>query len=516
MKRALLVFLVCFSLQSFAVDQSIDESKKELISRVNKEAEQRKLEIDQKSQAAIDEIKSKETCSDLHKFELKPLNGQPPSKTTPCIDSEPINSSTTPEISLASIGLKLILATLGVALILFIFLYSKFHEYKVMSKKDKKQQKTKLDERESQSEIITNPIGRVGRENQGAALKEKNQPSKVINSAAPLLGDDGKNLSPQVWRNNQKSQESPMVHGEWHIFHKSIQGLDHLKKSPQVPCQDSRYLNVDKDAIIAIVCDGVGSHQYSHFGSDIYSKSLNDAALNGLRLAKEKGASLRDEKTWRSMAIWIFKTAYVSYEEQIQIKKKSLPDLSISNAGCTAILMIIFDNFLLCAHVGDGRAGYTINGKEWFSCMNPWKGEYANSSVFIHESRIYQSNFENLSDKDNPYLETRVIDSPVTGFCLMSDGVENGIWETIVPDEKSNINILANKPLSGAINQIIELLRSEFEKSLSRVAKSRSEIPKVYELMEGAQKLFVEILVEGNQNLKLEPDDKTLILGYKR
>ena len=68
---------------------------------------------------------------------------------------------------------------------------------------------------------------------------------------------------------------------------------------------------------------------------------------------------------------------------------------------------------MLVTHIGDGRAAYLNEIKEWNSIITPFLGEEAGSTVFI-TSKIW--------NEPNRYIESRVVKNPVKGIVVVTDG----------------------------------------------------------------------------------------------
>lgn len=294
-----------------------------------------------------------------------------------------------------------------------------------------------------------------------------------------------------------QSVSNEIFEGAWHVFGCSMQGNDHLKMNPIVPCQDNHYmLSIDEQWGIAVVCDGAGSHKYSHFGSKFVSQFVAEQVCKSIKETNfYQSHTLPSEEGWRNWCkalVWQTRQALGDY---VEAQKKQMEDIDIGNVGCTLIFAVYSPYGILSAHIGDGRAGYR-NAKSWQSMMVPFNGEYSNQTVFLNSDYIYQHQLENPKEPNKPYLETRVIAGKIGAFVLMSDGCENGLYYV---DEYDAVNKTVkdiNRPIDG-FDGIIQMLKDEKKKG-----------------GEQARALFLKMVQQGNQPLMEEGDDKTLILGY--
>lgn len=287
----------------------------------------------------------------------------------------------------------------------------------------------------------------------------------------------------------------------WRIFSHSIQGKDHLEKTPPIPCQDNHSVkSINDDWGVAVVCDGAGSHKYSHFGSEFVAETLSDEIVKYFPDSEiMKTNTLPSADLWRKWCKALFLKLRQEHIPNWLTKQVNLhpeENMSIHNIGCTVILVVYSPIGLLVARIGDGRAGYK-DKSGWKSMMTPFKGEYANNTVFINTDHIYTHQLENVKEPGNPYLETRIIPGSIEAFVLMSDGCEKGMYNIDKYDVVSKKNIPVNKPIDG-FSKIIDLLQEKLSTKKNTAALE----------------LYDEIVREGNEPLKIEGDDKTLILGF--
>lgn len=320
------------------------------------------------------------------------------------------------------------------------------------------------------------------------------------------ISDIVKKVEPEVNKDTflPAKEDFPLVtfdENKWNIFGVSIQGRGHFKNNPPIPCQDSfcikKTITEDKGWGVVVVCDGAGSHKYSHLGSKFVADYVADYLIKDIpdtSIYKEKKLPTSDK--WRGYSKTMVRNTRLALADMVTEKSKDFSDISISNVGCTLIFCIYSPFGLLVGHIGDGRAGYR-DEEGWKSMMIPFHGEYANQTVFINTDGIYKNNLENGLEPEKPYLETRVISAKnVNAFVLMSDGCENGFYYTLKRNENGRVEDI-NRPIKW-FDTFIENLK---EKKLNNSLKE-------------SKKYFYDIVNEGNKALTLEDDDKTIILGY--
>lgn len=345
-----------------------------------------------------------------------------------------------------------------------------------------------------------------------AIFENRTQSPQPINQLAELSLQDEYSPEQVVQANSDKKLSSNMNNsavdpndaavtyiqaGNWRIFGYSAQGKDHLKMNPIVPCQDNHFIqSVDDGWGVAVVCDGAGSHKYSHIGSRFVTRFVADQVCHGVRNSTfYQKQNLPSPETWRKWCKALVWQTRQALEQFVKSQQAQIADISIGNVGCTLIVTVYSPYGILSAHIGDGRAGYR-NAVEWDSIMTPFNGEYSNQTIFLNSDYIYQHELENPNEPERPFLETRVISGNVKSFVLMSDGCENGLYYVDKYDEVSKKVIDVNRPIDG-FDAIIEMLSD-------RLKVNQNE----------ATALFADIVNKGNAPLVEEGDDKTLVLGF--
>ncbi|HWY36558.1 MAG TPA: protein phosphatase 2C domain-containing protein, partial [Nitrosopumilaceae archaeon] len=177
------------------------------------------------------------------------------------------------------------------------------------------------------------------------------------------------------------------------------------------------------------------------------------------------------------------------------LEKISIQGYEIKSLSCTLIVVIQLKNKLLVTHIGDGRAGYCNSNDDWASMMTPYKGRYSNETVFI-TSDIWED-----ETSMNKYIKSTVVEENIKAFCLLTDGCENASFECYKLDEETKIPEDINKPFKDFFHENVNLHIPNLIKS----QKSQEELNQIWE----------SFLTDGNDTLKSESDDKTMILAIK-
>ncbi len=273
----------------------------------------------------------------------------------------------------------------------------------------------------------------------------------------------------------------------WLFAHASVIGNSHI--SENIPCQDDSKFENYKNFSIAVVCDGAGSCSHSDIGSKLVTEYCTYHFEKLVKSKKwDKSKKLPNRELWHKSAketLFSIKLDLENYSINNELDFKSL--------SCTVIVTIALKNGLLVTHIGDGRAGYCNFKDEWFPTIIPCHGEEANQTIFI------TSDIWNEEIIDN-YIESNVIDDKVKAFCLLSDGCEKASFECNLFDQENEKYYDPNKPYELFFNPNVKILPQLYEQK-----KTQEEI----------NSLWAKFLADGNEKLKVEPDDKTMILGVR-
>lgn len=274
---------------------------------------------------------------------------------------------------------------------------------------------------------------------------------------------------------------------KWIMVGCSVIGNSHIANN--IPCQDAHNVGDLSDKwCFAIVSDGAGSHENSHYGSAFMVKNLEEV-LQSL-VAYENWyhlGVLPTPKEWRDIAITAFSFVYdnlMQYGKQNNMPMKSL--------GGTLNMLLISEYGYMSAHIGDGRTAIQHEDGEWTAAIKPFKGEVAGETVFLTTDYTWQ----------HPELciETRVIPKPVKSFALLSDGLEYYCFYCNMKREDIEMYFDPNKPYEKFFDTNIDVIKSMYNSGTEEI-----EI----------REKFCHYLKEGHPQISLETDDKTIVLGIK-
>ena len=273
--------------------------------------------------------------------------------------------------------------------------------------------------------------------------------------------------------------------GEWVIVGASVIGKDHIRLGK--PCQDSFHYELLRNGWgIAIVADGAGSAQNSHLGSAFVAKEAARRYFGDLIVKQGwyMGKNIPSEEEWQELANNKWKEVRGDLEGYAKRE-----DLDAKSLACTAIVAVFSPTTILVTHIGDGRAGYRNDKEEWKPLIKPYKGEEANSTIFLTSI--------SWREESPKYIESKIINDQITAFTLMSDGCEKHAFECSKVDADGNWsdpNLPYSRFFESLANNLLQM-------------KTKGINPKV---MHEKWETFLESGTEGLEN---EADDKTLILG---
>jgi len=241
---------------------------------------------------------------------------------------------------------------------------------------------------------------------------------------------------------------------------------------------------------ICVVSDGAGSCENSHIGSEKVTQFAN-IHFAGLVEEKKwnKGKKKISPEEWQEASQGTLKAI------RDDLEKISIQGYDFKSLSCTLIVVIQMKNKLLVTHIGDGRAGYCNSNDEWASMMTPYKGKYSNETVFITSDIWY--NKLNL----NKYIKSTVVEETIKAFCLLTDGCENASFECYKLDEETQVPEDINKPFKDFFHENVNI----HIPNLVNSQKSQEELNHIWK----------SFLTDGNDTLKSENDDKTMILAVK-
>lgn len=155
----------------------------------------------------------------------------------------------------------------------------------------------------------------------------------------------------------------------WKIAGASTQGTSHLKLS--TPCQDSHaYAQFPDGTLVIAVADGAGSAKHSELGSAEAVKAVIAFAQSAVFPQLGVG--------WMRFLLNAFEQARLALETLAPEENVDLRDLA-----CTLWVVVVTDELVAVARLGDGFAVAQLEDGSFFSLMRQQKGEYANETVFL-------------------------------------------------------------------------------------------------------------------------------------
>ena len=304
--------------------------------------------------------------------------------------------------------------------------------------------------------------------------------SKVIQQAVESIAQENKlsenELNCLISDNNR-----------WVVLAHSATGKMHLKKVPPIPCQDSHFTeDLYNGWYISIVSDGAGSAKYSHLGSDFIARKAIPGEIKVLLNESDwyKSDNLPSEKEWRSLVLKAFERSFQDLQEWIV--ENGEEGSTVRDYACTVILTLHNKNGILVANIGDGRGGYMNLKGEFRSLFTPYKGQESNATVFI-TSPVWENNKE--------FIQSSVINDTPLSIFLLSDGMEKISFNCSKMAE--GIWFDPNIPFKNFFFPILKTIKSIPEEDEGQL-----------------HKMWGNLLEEGNETIKNENDDKTMIIYF--
>jgi hypothetical protein len=245
--------------------------------------------------------------------------------------------------------------------------------------------------------------------------------------------------------------------------------------------QDAHGLLIEGDNVVLIVCDGAGSLKHSKSGADFVVKHLSAKFLELI-----KAGEVFTQDAWAERARTLFLEATEALKSKTQADRQNFGDF-----GCTCIVVFAGADFVACAHVGDGRAGYLDASGHWLALMTPHKGALANSTVFM--TMLEPASLGQL-------VRVTFIPARTRAVVALSDGPEDVCWKVSTFDPSGPKVIDPNQPSNEFLGKIANQLAGATAKNVPQ---------------EKLDKLWQDFLTEGTPKLKAQVDDKTLLLALR-
>jgi len=274
----------------------------------------------------------------------------------------------------------------------------------------------------------------------------------------------------------------------WYVTAASVAGKGHIERG--LPCQDAfDFTEPNKNWIVAALADGAGSQPHSEIGSNLACKSvirlLKEAVLannwhNSIELPSEKQVQIIVANTIQTILA------------ELTVKASEL-NIEVKSLACTLMTVIATPNWLLGFQIGDGRACYQDKDQNWHPLFVPFKGEFANETVFITSAPLLSGNLDQ-------YVNIFRFVGYQMPFALLSDGCEMHSFECHVVNSVTGHYSDPNKPFPGFFNPVLNTLRNLASK------KSIAEV----------NKEWTNFLDQGTDGFRNESDDKTMLIAFWR
>lgn len=188
----------------------------------------------------------------------------------------------------------------------------------------------------------------------------------------------------------------------WKAVSAEIRGNTHIRSN--TPCQD-KTKSFTKDEI-GIIClaDGAGSAKLSHIGAEIVTNFAIEYFSSNFQqlISEEDGRKIKCD--------------ILTLLQERLLKKSNEENCDIKDLAATFLLVAIYRNEFIIAHVGDGVIGY-LDGDTLKVASFPEHEEFANVTTFItsknalYSMKLIKGNIKNIA-----------------GFILMSDGAEQSLY----------------------------------------------------------------------------------------
>ena len=245
--------------------------------------------------------------------------------------------------------------------------------------------------------------------------------------------------------------------------------------------QDAHEVVIDGENAVLLVCDGAGSMRNSKSGADFVVKHLGGKLRELL-----KSGDVLSKDIWPDLARKLFLEAAQDLNAKAQADR-----LPFDTFGCTCIVVFAGADFVACAHVGDGRAGYLDASGHWRALMTPHKGALANSTVFM--TMLDAGSVSQL-------VRVNFVEGRTRAVVAMSDGPEDVCWQVSTFDPAGQKVVDPNQPSNEFLGKIANQLAGATAKKVTQDA---------------LDKLWQNFLTEGSPRLAAQVDDKTMLMALR-
>lgn len=225
----------------------------------------------------------------------------------------------------------------------------------------------------------------------------------------------------------------------WSMSGAEVQGTGHRKAG--IPCQDCTLTYSLKGVHVVTLADGAGSACLSHFGARAVTSAIAHAVVRDFQCL----ITMSDE------GIRAWARGVITYALEGVAEKEAC---RLSDLSSTLLLVAVKKQRFLALHIGDGVIG-CFKHHDLFVLSAPENGEFANQTWFT----------TTLSQADSLRVY-RGDASSISGFVLMSDGVEPSLYDMRKKQlSHAVINLLIhNQRIPG--HKMSELLEQSLEMSI--------------------------------------------------
>lgn len=256
----------------------------------------------------------------------------------------------------------------------------------------------------------------------------------------------------------------------WKLCGAEVQGQGH--KRNDIPCQDKTLCLFENGVRVIALADGAGSAKLSQYGAE--------AAIH---IAAEYVANEFDG-LWDLSDADIKSSIAIVIRERLALVAREL-SCDEKDLSSTLLLVAVKKNRYLALHVGDGVIGCMF--RESLEVISkPANGEYANLTWFTTSQ-----------DFESVLRVYRGDASSISGFILMSDGVEPSLYDADnVALAKAVLNLFFVN-VKSSTKETTELLKESLESVIARRTKddcsiammSRSRFKRYGEYSESQRKI---------------------------
>ncbi len=274
----------------------------------------------------------------------------------------------------------------------------------------------------------------------------------------------------------------------WYVTAASVAGKGHVERD--LPCQDAHhYTPAGRNWMVAAVADGAGSQTHSEYGSQLACQQV--VKLLSESVVHHKWVQTSTIPDTRTLNL-VVSNIIVTVLAELNVKAAEL-GVDIKSLACTLMAVVGTEHGLFGFQVGDGRGCYLDNDGIWKPLFVPFRGEFANETIFLTSSPL-------IGGDINEYVTVFRFEGDKLPFALLSDGCEMASFECHIVDDETGHFSDPNRPFPGFFNPILQTLRSMADKNTPEVVNHN----------------WAQFLDSGTERLSTESDDKTMLVAFWR